>query len=87
LNTFANCHHAQRCGTDEKVTCWGVSFAYALPAGDDAVPEHEVDGAVRQRRRLGDEALKKKISKYRHQRSKLKTARERVDQLAIRGRR
>lgn len=36
-----------------------MSFAYALLAGDDAVPEHEVDGAIWQRRRLGHEALKK----------------------------
>lgn len=49
-------------------------------AGDDAIPEHEIYRAIRQRRRLGHEALKerkKEDKQASHQRSNLKTATER----------
>ena len=57
----------------------GRDMAYAFLAGDDAVPEHQVDGAIRQRRRLGHEALKrrKQASKHRINGPNLKTATER----------
>jgi hypothetical protein len=37
--------------------------AYAFLAGHDAVPQHEVDGPIQPRRRLGHEALKKVIKR------------------------
>jgi hypothetical protein len=32
-------------------------FSYGFLAGDDALPDHEVDGPIRQGLRLGHEAL------------------------------
>ena len=61
-------------------------MAYAFLAGDDAVPEHEVDRAIRQRRRLGHEALKRR-KQASHQLPNLKTATERGStRLAVRRR-